>query len=177
MWCCPFIHITEHKQFRESAPLCTLVLHSYSCTTYAPLRNLVHYSCTTTYSRAPISCTTRTRAAIPCTTPTRAPFSCTTPTRAPLGLVHHTALVHRSVISCTTRSPLHTLVHHSCTAKYSRAPVSCTIHAPLRNLVHHSRAPLKYSRALSSCTTFMHHSCRNALSALLKYSRAPLNHS
>ena len=94
-------------------------------------------------------------------------------------------LVHRSVISCTTRSraplrtraPLRNLVHYSCTATYSHAPVSCTTRAPLRNLVHHSRASLKYSRALPSCTTLMHHSHSNALSALLTYSRAPLNHS
>ena len=50
------------------------------------------------------------------------PISCITPySRAPLILVHH------SVISCTTRAPLHNLVH-----------LSFTTRAPLRTLVHHS---------------------------------------
>ena len=141
--CYPSAHSERDIQVHSItlAPLRTLVLHSYSCTIRALLRNLVHYSCTATYSRAPISCTT--------------------PTCAPL----------------RTRAPLCNLVHYSCTAMYSRAPVSCTTRAPLRNLVHHSRAPLKYSRALPSFTTLMHHSHSNALSALLTYSRAPLNHS
>ena len=72
-----------------------ILVHHYvlSCTTRtcAPFLNLVHYSCTATYSRAPISCTTRTCA----------PISCITPTRAPLLLVHHS-------FSCTTP--------YSCTA-------------------------------------------------------------
>ena len=81
---------------------------------------------------------------------------------------------------------------------------SCTTHAiSCTNLVHHSptlmhysRAPLTQSHALLSCTThilsctthvvthslhyshtLMHHSHSNALSALLTYSRALLNHS
>ena len=121
-----------------------------SCTTSAPLCTLVHPS--------------RARAAISCTSPTHAPFSCTTPTRAPLVLVYHSALVHRSILSCTTHASLRTLVYHSC---------SCTTRAPLRNLVHHSRAPLKYSRALPSCTTLMHHVVTHSL----HYSRTLVHHS
>ena len=109
-----------------------ILVHHYvlSCTTRtrALLRNLMHYSCTATYSRASISCTTRTRA----------PISCTTPTRAPLILVHHSALVHCSVISCTTRAPLCTLMHPS------RAPLI---------LMHQSRAPLLLVHHSFSCTT------------------------
>ena len=157
-----------------------LVHHSYSCTTRAPLCNLVHHYV--------LSCTTRTRAPILCTTPTREPLCTRAPlrnlvhylctamysraplilvqfrapillmhhSRAPLVLLHHSALVHRSVISWTTRAPL-VLVHYSCTATCSRAPVSCTTHAPLCNLVHHSSTLVHYSRALPSCTTLMHH--------------------
>ena len=103
--------------------------------TRVPLCTLVHYSCSTSYSCAPISCTTRTR--------------------APLVLVHHPVLVHRSIISYTTRAPLRTLVHQSC---------SCTTHAPLRTLVHLSRVPLVHHSVIScttqvlSCTTLVHHS-------------------
>ena len=92
---------------------CThLVLHSYSCT------HLVHHS---------YWCSNLVHHSYSCTTRSRAPFSCITPTRAPLVLVHHSILVHRSVISCT-HLVLHSyscsnLVHHS---------YSCTI------LVHHS---------------------------------------
>ena len=102
------ISCTTHTR----APISCITPTRAPLPTRALLRNLMHYSCTAMYSRAPISCTTRTRAAISCTTPTRVPFSCSTPTRAPLVLVHHSALVHLSIISCTTRAPLRTLVHH-----------------------------------------------------------------
>ena len=58
------------------APLCTLVHRSYSGTTRALLRNLVHYSCTATYFHAPISCTTHTHAPLLLV---HHSFSCTTP--------------------------------------------------------------------------------------------------
>ena len=134
--------------------------HSYysrallSCTTHthAPLCNLVHLSCTIVhhsyYSRAPL---------------VRHSYSCATRTRALLrNLVHH----FHAPLSCTSLMDL------------SRAPLSCTTHViSCTTLVHHSHTLVHYPRAPLSCTTLMHHSHRNALSALLTYSHAPLNHS
>ena len=102
-------------------------------------------------------CTLRTcypsahpRTCYPITRYTRAPISCTTATRAPLVLVHHSALVHRSVISCTTRAPLRTLMHHS---------FLCTTRALLHTLVHPSRAPLVLVQQSRAPLLLVHHSC------------------
>ena len=148
------------------APLCTLMHpsraplvlmhHSYSCTTCscaplhtrALLHNLVHYLCTAMYSHAPLVLVQQSRA----------PLLLVHHSRAPLILVHHSALVHCSVISCTTHALLRTLVH------LSRVP-----------LMHHS--VISCTTQVLSCTTLVHHSRSNALSALLTYSRTTLNHS
>ena len=173
--------------------------HSYysrallSCTTRtcAPLHNLVHYSYTTTYSRAPISCTTCTHA----------PIGCTTQNRALLVLVHHSVLFHHSALVHHS-----VLVHHSCTHLMHHSVISCTSPAllillscttlvhhsyscttrtspPLRNLVHYS-CTIMYSREPISCTTrthapLVHHSvlsctARATLRNLVHHSRAPI---
>ena len=84
------------------APIsCTTRNHALlSCTppTRAPLI-LVHYSCTVTYSRAPL-----------CNLVHHYVLSCTTCTPAPLILLHY---------SCT----LCNLVHYSCTTTYSHTPL------------------------------------------------------
>ena len=84
-----------HLSFSCTPPYSCTSPYSCKTRTRAPLRNLVHYLCTTTYFRAPISCTT--------------------PTRAPL--------VHSSRAPLGTCAPLHTLVHPSRAPLRFRAPL------------------------------------------------------
>ena len=149
--CAIQLHTQEHAIQVHSILVHHYVL-SYTTRTRALLSNPVHYSCTAMYSRAPLVHVHHS-------------YTCTTRTRAQLVLVHHSVLVHRSVISCTTHALLCTLVHPSraaisCTTP-TRAPlvlvhhsvILCTARAPLHNLVHH-RAPLVLvHHSAISCTT------------------------